>query len=126
MIKKIVVGNALISCIWLQACTELLVPGTVAGAGEMYRYTTTNIAKKKLMGNISQVNAAARNAPKKMAIRLHSVDPADSETQMIASTVALDITINLITITAATTKVTVKARRGYPQPLYLFLWRNPV
>jgi hypothetical protein len=109
MINKLAVGIVLLSCIWLHACAEVAVPGTIAGANEVYRYTTTNVAQKTLMGNLSQVNAAARNALQKMQIRLDSTDPGNSETQLIASTMALDITINLIPITAATTKVSVNA-----------------
>jgi Protein of unknown function (DUF3568) len=108
MINKLVAGIVLVSCIWLQACTEVVVPGTITGAGEVYRYAT-NVAQKTYMGDVRQVNAAARNALKKMQIRLDSMDPGDSATQLTASTMALDITINLIPITAATTKVTVDA-----------------
>jgi hypothetical protein len=73
MIKQAIAGLGLISCIWLQAgCTEVLVPGTFTGAGEYYRYTTTNVAEKTLMGNVSQITAASRDALKKMDIQLHN------------------------------------------------------
>ncbi|MGD9122525.1 MAG: hypothetical protein PVG59_17745 [Desulfobacterales bacterium] len=34
----------------LNGCTEVVVPGAMAGGGEYYRYTTSNIAKETLMG----------------------------------------------------------------------------
>ena len=52
--------------IWLMTgCTEVVVPGTMAGGGEYYRYTTSNVAKETMMGDVRDVTAAARSALKK-------------------------------------------------------------
>ena len=41
----------LLGCIGLLGgCAEVVVPGAMAGGGEYYRYTTSNIAKETLMG----------------------------------------------------------------------------
>ena len=74
-------------CIWLlMGCAEVVVPGAMTGGGEYYRYTTSNIAKETLMGDVRDVTAAARSALPKMGIRLHSVTPYTDETVMFAST----------------------------------------
>ena len=109
---RIVLG--LIYSIWLiYGCAEVVVPGTFTGAGEYYRYTTTNVGKKTVMGNVSQVTAAAKKALKKMDIQLHDVTTENSETEIEASTAELDITIEMKPITATTTKVTVNAVKDY-------------
>ena len=69
--KQVLAGIGLIGCIGLLVgCTEVVVPGTMAGGGEYYRYTTSNIAKETLMGDVRDVTAAARSALKKMGIAL--------------------------------------------------------
>lgn len=65
------------------------------------------------MGNVAQVTAATRNALRKMDIGLHSANPEGSEIEIAASTGELDITINMVPITAATTKVTVQAVKDH-------------
>jgi len=46
VIKQVFAGIAAISCVWLMAgCAEVLLPGTLAGGGEAYRYTTANHPK---------------------------------------------------------------------------------
>jgi len=97
----------------LSGCAEVLVPGTMAGGGEYYRYTTDNVAKETLMGDVRQITAAARSALKKMDIRLHSVDPYTDETVMNASTAELDISIKVVPVTANTTRVIVDAREDH-------------
>jgi hypothetical protein len=109
-IKQTFAGVGLICCIWLQVgCTEVLVPGAFTGAGEYYRYTTTNVAEETLMGTVSQITAASRDALKNMDIRLHKVHSGDFETEVTASTAVLDIRITMEPITASTTKITVNA-----------------
>ena len=97
----------------LSGCAEVLVPGTMAGGGEYYRYTTGNVAKETLMGDVRQITAAARSALKKMDIRLHSVDPYTDETVMNASTAELDISIKVVPVTSSTTRVIVDAREDH-------------
>ena len=95
---------------WLIAgCTEVIVPGAFTGAGEAYRYTTSNVVKKTLMGDVDQTKTATRNALKKMKVQFHSMKTEDNETEIKASTTELDITIMIERITAVTTKVEVNA-----------------
>lgn len=102
------------SFIWLlTGCAEVVVPGAMAGGGEYYRYTTSNVAKETLMGDVRDVTEATRKALNKMGVRLHSVTPYTDETVIFASTSELDITINLVPISASTTKVIVDAREDH-------------
>jgi hypothetical protein len=114
MRKLMAAGIGLMGCIWLlSGCAEVVVPGSIAGGGEYYHYTTSNIAKETLIGDVRDVTAAARSAIKKMDIRLHSVTPYTDETVMFASTAELDITINIVPVTASTTRVIVDAREDH-------------
>jgi len=113
-IRQLTAGISLISCIWLFAgCAEVVVPGTIAGGGEYYRYTTANVPKKTFIGNVRQVTAATQSALKKMDIQYHSLNHVDSETEMTASTDELDITITMKPITSTTTKVSVNAVKDH-------------
>jgi hypothetical protein len=114
MKKFMAAGVGLMGCIWFpMGCAEVVVPGAMAGGGEYYRYTTSNIAKETLMGDVRDVTAAARSALDKMDIRLHSVTPYTDEIIMFASTPELDITINIAPISASTTQVIVDARADF-------------
>jgi len=114
VIKQAAAGIGLIGFMGLLVgCTEVVVPGAMAGGGEYYRYTTGNVAKETLMGDVRQVTAAARKALRKMDIRLHSVDPYTDETVMNASTAELDITIKIVPVTTSTTRVIVDAREDH-------------
>ena len=114
LIKQAVAGIGLIGFIGLMTgCTEIVVPGAMTGGGEYYRYTTDNVAKETLMGDVRQVTTAARVALKKMDIRLHSVDPYTDETVMSASTAELDITLKIVAVTNSTTRVLVDAREDH-------------
>ena len=114
IIKQSIAGIGLIGLIGLvTGCAEVVVPGAMTGGGEYYHYTTGNVAKKTLMGDVRQVTAAARTALKKMDIRLHSVDPYTDETVMRASTAELDITITIEPVTTNTTRVSVDAKEDH-------------
>ena len=114
VIKQAAAGIGLIGFMGLlMGCTEVVVPGAMAGGGEYYRYTTDNVAKETLMGDVRQVTAAARNALRKMDIRLHSVDPYTDETVMNAATAELDITIKIVQVTTSTSRVSVDAREDH-------------
>ncbi len=114
VIKQAAAGIGLIGFMGLLVgCTEVVVPGTMAGGGEYYRYTTSNVAEETLMGNVRQITAAAQSALEKMDIRLHSVDPYTDETVMSASTAELDITIKIVPVTASTTRVIVDAKEDH-------------
>jgi len=107
-------GIGLIGSVWLLgACTKVMLPGAVAGGSEYYQYTTSNVAKETLMGDVREVTAAARSALNKMDIRLHSVTPYAGETVMRASTAKLDITIQIAAVTARTCQVSVDAEEDH-------------
>ena len=93
----------------LVGCTEVIVPGAFTGASEAYNYTTSNIVKKTLMGDVNQVKAATRRALKIMDVHYHSTKTEDNETEIKASTTELDITITIEPVTKASTKVKVNA-----------------
>lgn len=113
-IKKAIAAFAAAGCVWLMVgCAEVLVPGTLAGGGEAYRYTTDNVAKKTFVGDVGQVSAAAREALVKMGIELLSISTEDGETTITAATTELDISIEMKPITAHTTKVAVNAVEDY-------------
>jgi hypothetical protein len=112
VIKQTAAASGLIGFIGLLVgCTKVVVPGTMAGGGEYYRYTTGNVAKETLMGDVRHVTAAARSALKKMNIRLYSVDSYTDETVMSASTAELDIIINIKPVTASTSQVNIDAKK---------------
>lgn len=114
IIKPAGIGIVLIGFVGLlSGCAEVVVPGAMTGGGEYYHYTTDNVAKETLMGDVRQVTAAARTALKKMNIRLHSVDPYTDETVMLASTDELDITIKIVAVNTNTTRVSVDAREDH-------------
>jgi hypothetical protein len=71
-IKQVIAGMGLFGFFWLMAgCAEVVVPGAFTGAGEIYRYNTSNVVKKTLMGDVGQVKAATRSALKKMDVHFH-------------------------------------------------------
>ena len=108
------IAIGLVGVIWLQAgCAQILVPGTMAGAGELYRYTTTNVAKQTFVGNMDQMTAATKIALKNMKMELGSVNRGDTETVLHASASALEIRIQLEPVTPATTRVTVNATKDH-------------
>ncbi len=114
MKKLMAAGIGLMGCLWLlMGCAEVVVPGAMAGGGEYYRYTTSNVAKETLMGDVGDVTAATQSALEKMDIRLHSVKPDTDETVMTASTSELDITIKIIQVSASATKVIVDASEDH-------------
>ena len=114
IIRQVTAGIGWVAFMGLLAgCAEVVVPGTMAGGSEYYHYTTGNVAKGTLMGDIRQVTAATRSALTRMDIRLHSVEPYTNETVMSASTAGLDITIKIIPITKSTTQVIVDAKEDH-------------
>ena len=55
MIKRALTGLGLIGYIWLFAgCAEVVIPGTIAGGGEIYRYTNDNVAKRTFVSNVNR------------------------------------------------------------------------
>jgi hypothetical protein len=111
-IKQIAAVVGLIGFIWLPAgCSKVVLPGAMAGGGEYYRYTTTNVARETLLGDVADVTSAAKSALKKMDIRLYAVNPYTDETVMAASTAELDIIITIKAVTARTTQVSVDAKK---------------
>ena len=112
VIKHAIAGLGLMGGLYMLAgCAEVVVPGTMAGGGEYYRYTTSNIARQTLMGDVRDVTEATKSVLKKMDIRLYSVMPYTDETIMTASTGLLDITITIKPITGKTTQVAIDAKK---------------
>ncbi len=109
-IKQAIAGIGLFGLFWLVAgCAEVLVPGALTGTGEVYRYNTSNVVKKTLMGDVGRVKAATRSVLKKMDVQFHSMKTEGDEIEVKASTTELEITITIEPITSATTKVKVNA-----------------
>jgi hypothetical protein len=109
-IKHAIAATGLFSLIWLMAgCAEVVVPGAFTGAGEAYHYSTDNVAKKTLMGDVGQVKTATRKALTKMDVHFHSMKTEGYETEIEASTTELDIIITIEPVTSATTRVEVNA-----------------
>jgi hypothetical protein len=94
----------------LNGCTEVVVPGAMAGGGEYDRYTTSNIAKETAMGDEREATAAAGRALTHMDMRMHSVRPYTDETIFLASTPELEINIKIVPVTSNTTQVIVDAK----------------
>lgn len=114
MIKSMTAAIGLMGFVCLLAgCAQVVVPGAMTGGAEYYHYTASNVANETLMGDVRDVTAAARSALNKMGIHLHSVTPYTDETVMFASTAGLDISINMIPVTASTTRVIVDAREDH-------------
>ena len=109
-LKAILFSSLLCSAIWFFGCAQIIIPGTMAGAGEYLRYTTTNVPKRTYSGSRKAVSAAAYAALRKMNIKA----PA-GQTQILpitATTAELLITITLEPVTPTTTRVTIDAARG--------------
>ena len=113
-VKTVLAAIGLLSCLGLlNGCTEVVVPGAMAGGGEYYRYTTSNIAKETVMGDEREVVAAARRALTHMDMRVHSVTPYTDETIILASTPDLEINIKIVPVTSNTTQVIVDAKEDH-------------
>jgi len=97
----------------LAGCASVVVPGTIAGAGGYYQYSTDNVAQNTLIGNVNQVAASAKRALKKLNMNLQSVDTENSETVIRATTSELTISIDIEAITNTATKVSVNAVKDY-------------
>ena len=97
---------------WFCSCAQIVIPGTLAGAGEYMRYTSTNVAKRTLTGNPRQVSAATHQALNKMNIKAPASKSAAVISPISASTAELVITIAFEPVTPTTTRVTVDAAKG--------------
>ena len=114
LLNIILASIGLLGCIvLLSGCTEVVVPGAMAGGGEYYRYTTSNIAKATVMGDERVVRAAARKALTRMDLQVHSVTPYTDETVILASTPELAINIKIVPVTSKTTQVIVDAKEDH-------------
>jgi len=107
-------AGRILLCVMLfsTGCAQVVVPGTLAGAGEYYRYSTGNVAQQTVNGDLDRVSDGTQAALQKMKIRLEGVSRTDDETVFHAETPQLDIQIRLKPITPAVTKVTVDATKG--------------
>ncbi len=98
--------------LWQTGCAQVLVPGTLAGAGELYRYSTGNIAQQTLVGNLEQVVSATRKAFDRMNIEFKRMDRSERETALYAVTAELEITVELEPVTPTATRVVVNAAKN--------------
>lgn len=99
--------------LWQTGCAQVLVPGTIAGAGELYRYSTGNIAQQTFFGNPDQVIAAAEKALKKMNIELTGIDRSGTEAVVSAETAELKIRVELQPVTPTVTRVVINAAKNH-------------
>lgn len=114
MRKLIAAGVGLMGGLWLlSGCSKMMLPGAMTGGSEYYHYTTSNVARETLMGDVRDLTAAATRALEQMDIRLNSVTPYTNETVIFASTPKLDITINIVPLTASSSQVIVDAREDH-------------
>ena len=114
-LKRDVIGIGMIGIIWLQAgCAQVVVPGTVAGAGELYRYSTGNVAKQTFVGNMKQTIDAATLALEKMSIEWVETESIsmDAETILYAETPEMEITLQLQPVTSTVTRVSIDTKKG--------------
>ncbi|HIJ54888.1 MAG TPA: DUF3568 family protein [Deltaproteobacteria bacterium] len=112
-LKKGIIGIGIIGIIWLQAgCAQMVVPGTVAGAGELYRYSIGNMAKRTFVGDMKQTVDAAKSALEKMGIELVETSSKDAETILYAETPEMEITLQLQPVTSTTTHVSIDTKKG--------------
>ncbi len=94
-------------------CAQILVPGTLAGAGELYRYSARNIAQQTLVGSLDQVVSAAESALKKMEIDLIGIEQSEKEVLLHAQTTELEIEIELQKVTPTATRAKVNAVKNH-------------
>ena len=95
---------------WIFGCAQVIIPGTMAGAGEYMRYTTTNVPKRTMLGSQREVAAATHAALKKLNIKAPAAQSGASS--ITATTAELLITITLEPVTPTTTRVEVDAAKG--------------
>ncbi len=105
-------ASFLSTVIWLSGCAQVIIPGTMAGAGEYMRYTTTNVPKRTINGSQKQVSIAAHNALKGLNIRAPEPGAVQTGDPITATTAELVITIEFEPVTPTTTRVTVDAAKG--------------
>jgi hypothetical protein len=111
MRKLMTAGIGLMGCIWLlSGCSKMMLPGAMAGGSEYYHYTASNVARETLMGDVGDLTAAATSALEQMGIRLNSVTPYPDKTVIFASTAKLDISIDIVPVTASSSQISVDAR----------------
>ena len=114
-LKRGIIGIGMIGIIWLHAgCAQMVVPGTMAGAGELYRYSTGNVAKQTFVGDMKQTIDAAMLALEKMRIELVKTESIsmDAETILYAETPEMKITLQLQPVTSTVTRVSIDTKKG--------------
>jgi uncharacterized protein DUF3568 len=113
-IKSVMVLIGIFSTIVLHTgCAQIIVPGTLAGAGELYRYSAGNVAEQTMVGALDQVVVAAKSALKKMEIDFVGIDPSENEVLLHARTHELEIEIELQKVTPTTTRAEVNAVKNH-------------
>jgi hypothetical protein len=94
-------------------CAQIIVPGTLAGAGELYRYSTGNVARQTLVGSLDQVVSASESALQKMEIDFIGIEQSETEALLHARTRELEIEIELQKVTPTATRAKVNAVKNH-------------
>jgi hypothetical protein len=114
MRKLMTAGIGLLGCLGLlSGCSKMMLPGAVAGGSEYYHYTSSNVARETLMGDVADLTVATKSALEQMDIGLQSVTPYTDKTVILATTAKLDITIDIVPITASSSQIIVDAREDH-------------
>lgn len=111
--RSLAVFGVLTVILWQAGCAQVLVPGTLAGAGELYRYSTANVAQQTLVGNLDQVVSATETAFEKMNIEFKGMDRSESEALLFGETAELEIKVELQPVTPTATRVVVNAAKNH-------------
>lgn len=108
----VVVGALLTGCTVLPVALPLAFPLLVTGARGGINYTVTNTAYKTFSHPMVEVEESAHSAIRRMQIDELSTEEVTDGVKITAFTRKLNIHITLESITPATTKVKVNAKRG--------------
>jgi hypothetical protein len=111
--KKLTLGLVLICFVSFNyGCVEFLAAGVLTGAGELVKYSKSNIAHKTFTTGQQKVTLAAMRALQRMGIKINRIADGDDKTKICAATTELDIKIDLNYLTKNTTKVSVNASKN--------------
>lgn len=94
-------------------CAQVMVPGTLTGAGEFYRYTSGGVAEETVIGNLDEIVSAAKSALGKMDIDLKGIERSEQETVLYAETAGLNIEIELQPVTSRAVKISVDSTKNH-------------
>ncbi|MFQ5466474.1 MAG: hypothetical protein ACE5EI_11140 [Thermodesulfobacteriota bacterium] len=108
----VLLAAPLAGCTLLPVALPLALPVLATGARGGVEYTVTNTAYRTFSSPIVDVEESTHRALEKMAIEEISQEEVEDGVKITALTRRLNIYITLESITPATTKVKVNAKRG--------------